>query len=172
MAFEFPIKDLGDLHYFLDIQESRMETGLHLSQTQYLYNLLHSSDLDNLKPSVTPMVANLDLCPQGNPIINAREYRRIVGSLQYITLMRSDVQLAVNHLSQSMASPEEIHWVVMKRVLCFLSGTPNHGNILRQMKERASWHFVMRIGGRHSLQEERNGFSYICRRDSCVQVCW
>lgn len=34
------------------------DQGLHLSQTQYLVNLLKSYNLENLKPSVTPMVSN------------------------------------------------------------------------------------------------------------------
>lgn len=123
MGHEFPIRSPIFPSY----------TSLHSSQTQYLVNLLHSSDMDNLKSTVTPIVANLDLHPQGSPIPNAKEYRRIVGSLQYVTLTRPDVQLAVNRLSQFMACLEEIHWTTMMRVLRFLSGTTTHGIILRQM---------------------------------------
>lgn len=131
MGSEFLIKDLGDLRFFLSIQVSCVEAGFQLSLAQYLVNLLHNSDMDHLKPVVTPMVENLDLRSQGSAIPYAKEYQRIVGSLQYITLTRPDVQLVVNRLSQFMVCPEDIHWTAMKRVLRFLSGTSTHGIILR-----------------------------------------
>lgn len=37
---EFPIRDLGDLNFFLRIQVQWIADGLHLSQTRYLMNLL------------------------------------------------------------------------------------------------------------------------------------
>lgn len=36
----FPVKDLGDLHYFLGIQVSRINDGLLLSQEKYLEGIL------------------------------------------------------------------------------------------------------------------------------------
>lgn len=130
MVLEFPIRDLGDLNFFLGIQVDRIEDGLHLTQTQYLVNLLRSCDMENLKPVVTPMVAYLDLHLQSELILEPKEYRCIIGSLQYITLTCPDVQLANNRLSLFMANPAQVHWTTMKRVLRFLSGTPNHGIIL------------------------------------------
>lgn len=46
---EFPIRDLGMLKFFLGIQVAHVKEGLHLSQTQYLVNLLRSYDMVNLK---------------------------------------------------------------------------------------------------------------------------
>lgn len=65
LSKEFTIRDLGDLKIFLEIQVNLTSEGLHSSQTQYLVNLLHSCDMENLK-LVVP---------------KARKYRCIVGSL-------------------------------------------------------------------------------------------
>lgn len=96
---EFPIRDLGDLRYFLGIQVSQVQARLHLTQTQYLVNLLRSLDMENLKPVVTPMVLKVDLHAQGSLLSNPHEYRRIIGYLQYLTLTRLDNHFVVNFLS-------------------------------------------------------------------------
>lgn len=129
LALEFPIRDLENLDFFMGILANRFTYGLHLSQGQYVANLLKSYDMVNVKPVVTPMVPNNDLTGE------AREYRRIIGSLQYITLTRPDVQLSVNRLSQFMGKPNQVHWMAMKRVLCFLAGTLSHGILLRRMTD-------------------------------------
>lgn len=49
--------------------------GLHLSQGQYVENLLRSFDMINVKPSITPMVPNVDLSTQAEVILETREYR-------------------------------------------------------------------------------------------------
>lgn len=59
-----------------------------------------------MKPSSTPMTANQDLWSDEQEIDEAREYRRIIGSLQYLTLTRPDIQFAVNKLSQYICSPK------------------------------------------------------------------
>lgn len=79
------------------------------------------------------MVPNIDLNIDSEPLKEQKEYRRIIGSLQYITLTRPDVQLAVNRLSQFMGKPTQLHWVSMKWVLRFLASTMNNGILLRPM---------------------------------------
>lgn len=83
MSKEFSLQELGDLSYFFGIQIKNCKEGLHLFQQQYLVNLLKSCELDNLKPSSTPMVAQQDLFSEEEEISESTEYRWIIGSLQY-----------------------------------------------------------------------------------------
>lgn len=55
MGCEFALRELGELQYFLGIQVKKCEQGLHLTHQQYLSNLLKSCNLENPKPSSTPM---------------------------------------------------------------------------------------------------------------------
>lgn len=111
MEKEFMLRRLGDLSFFLGIQVKRVQQGLFLNQQLYLSNLLKSCDLENLKPSSTPMITKQDLVSQEKEIDNPKEYRRVVGSLQYLTLTQPEIQFAVNMLSQYMSSPKPLHWV-------------------------------------------------------------
>lgn len=56
---EFKVHGLAKLSYFLGIQVRRTHGDLFLSQQRYLVDLLHSSKLDNLRPS-TPMDVNVN----------------------------------------------------------------------------------------------------------------
>lgn len=89
--------------------------------------------MDNVKLSATPMIPNMDLSINSELIKEPKEYKRIIGSLQYLTLTHPDIQLEVNRLSQFIGKPSVLHWVVMKRVLRFLAGTMTHGILLRLM---------------------------------------
>lgn len=61
LSNEFPIRDLGQLKFFLGIQVTHVEDGIHLSQTQYLVNFLQSFDMEHLELAPTLMLLNLDL---------------------------------------------------------------------------------------------------------------
>lgn len=52
-----------------------------------------------------------------------KEYQRLVGSLQYLTLTLLDVQFAINKLAQYMQAPTPLHWTTLKKVLWYFSGT-------------------------------------------------
>lgn len=51
----------------------------------------------------------------------------VIGSLKYITMTRPYIQFIVNRISQFMCSPKEVHWISMKKILRFLSGSQNYG---------------------------------------------
>ncbi|XP_026395930.1 uncharacterized protein LOC113290555 [Papaver somniferum] len=95
---EFAIKDLGPLHFFLDIQATSNSAGGILSQEQNITNLL-SPDFDD-------------------PLL----YRSTVGALQYATT-RPNILFADNKGCQTMHHPSEEYWNDFKRILRYLNRT-------------------------------------------------
>lgn len=85
---EFVVHVLDGLSFFLGIQVKHAKEGLHLSQQQYLSNLLKNANLDNFKPSSTLMIAKQYLFSERNTTAQVREYRWIIRSLKYLTLTR------------------------------------------------------------------------------------
>lgn len=63
----------------------------------------------------------------GIPLDNPKEYRMVIGSLQYLSYTRPDIVYSVNRLSHFMHRPTDIHWQAAKRILRYLAGTLSHG---------------------------------------------
>ena len=52
---KFALKNLGQIRYFLGIEAYRDTTGLYLSQSKYVTDLLKKHSMENMKPCSTPM---------------------------------------------------------------------------------------------------------------------
>lgn len=127
---------MGDLSYFLGVEAIRTKHGLHLKQRKYITDLLTKTDMLHAKPVSTPMASSPNLSLRsGTPLTKPHEYRKIVGSLQYLALTRPDISYAVNRLSQFMHQPTTDHWQAVKRVLRYLSGTLHLGIFLRKQHQ-------------------------------------
>ena len=55
------------------------------------------------------------------------QFRKLVGSLMYLTTTRPDIMYAVSVISRFMDSPKNSHWQVGKRILRYIAGTLNYG---------------------------------------------
>lgn len=119
----FALKDLGDLYYFLGIQISRTPTGLTMTQSNYIRDVLFKSKMIDSKPISTPADPTTRLCAKGEPFHDPTLFRQIVGSLQYATITRPDIAFAVNRVCQYMHAPKIPHWQAVKRILRYLNGT-------------------------------------------------
>ena len=56
-------------------------------------------------------------------------YKRLVGSLRYLTCTRSDILYGVGLLNHFMEEPKSIYWKAVKRILCYIRDTISHGLI-------------------------------------------
>ncbi|KAB5573824.1 hypothetical protein DKX38_001018 [Salix brachista] len=84
--------------------------------------------MNEAKPVLTPLPTSPILqSKSGSPLNDPTEYRKVVGSLQYLLLTRPDIAFAVNKLSQYMHSPTTEHWLFVKRLLRYLCGSINDG---------------------------------------------
>ncbi|CAA7014680.1 unnamed protein product [Microthlaspi erraticum] len=85
LATRFFIKDPCDLHYFLGIEVTHTTTGLHLMQRKYIIDLLTKTHMLEAKPISTPLPTSPKLTlNSGRVLENAKQYRMVVGSLQYL----------------------------------------------------------------------------------------
>jgi hypothetical protein len=125
---EFPLKDLGPLHYFLGIQVTRTATGIHVCQTKYITELFHKANMHESKHSKSSCTSGSKLSKyDGIALPDPTTYRQVVGALQYCTLTRPEIAYSVNQLCQHMHAPSSTHWIAAKRVLRYLNGSPDHG---------------------------------------------
>jgi hypothetical protein len=103
MQQKFSLKDLGRLHFFLEIEVQTTSYGMHLSQLKYIKDVLTRANMLLSNPYPSPMVPNSSLSRHdGDPFEDPHLYRSIVGALQYATLTRPDIAFSVNKVFQFM----------------------------------------------------------------------
>ena len=77
-----------------------------------------------------PVEERLKLTKAGTAAkVDATHYRSIIGSLRYLVHMRTDIAFVVGYVRQFMEDPQEDHWAAVKRLLCYVKGTVEHGII-------------------------------------------
>ncbi|KAH9310278.1 hypothetical protein KI387_044223 [Taxus chinensis] len=59
--------------------------------------------------------------------IDLTMYKKLVGSLMYLTATRPDIMYGVSLISRFMESPKDSHWQAGKRILRYVSGTKAFG---------------------------------------------
>ncbi|RVW28582.1 Retrovirus-related Pol polyprotein from transposon RE2 [Vitis vinifera] len=102
--------------------------GVFLSQHKYVRDILENTHMAGAKDVSTPLSTTQSLhLVDGTNAVNSTEYRRVIGSLQYLSLTRPDISFAVNKLSQFMHKPTVTHWTATKRLLRYLKKTIFHG---------------------------------------------
>ena len=124
----FSLKDMGPLHFFLGVEVIPTKAGLFLTQHKYIRELLANSNMSGAKDISTPMSTSQTLqLIDGTAAVDSTEFRRVIGSLQYLSLTRPDISFAVNKLSQFMHKPSTSHWTATKRLLRYLKQTIFYG---------------------------------------------
>ncbi|CAN6726858.1 unnamed protein product [Malus baccata var. baccata] len=125
---EFEMKDLGQLHYFLGLKITYTSEGLFVSQTKCITVLVDKMDLQDSKPCSTPCLPYHRLIKDdGQPYHSPKQYRSVVGALQYLTFTRPDIAFAINQACQFMHNPMVSHVLAVKRILRYLKGTYTYG---------------------------------------------
>ncbi|XP_019199161.1 PREDICTED: uncharacterized protein LOC109192877 [Ipomoea nil] len=155
----------------------------------YLADILSRFKMEGAKPVSTHMAADYVSGDETSLVVDATDYRRLIGLLQYLLITRPDVAYAVNKLAQSMHAPTTEHWQGANRVLRYLKGTVHHGLLLEydaplrlvafynsdwgnlRDKGRSTTAYVIYLGGnviswKSSRQKElcdNLGATYVCK---------
>ncbi|GKA19047.1 retrovirus-related pol polyprotein from transposon TNT 1-94 [Tanacetum coccineum] len=103
----FALKDLRPLNYFLGIEIVSHVSDILLSQKKHILELLQSVGLSNCNPVSSPMVTSS-------------------------SLSLDDSTAFSNPVCQYTHAPTENHWSAVKRILCYLHGTIEHGMLIRR----------------------------------------
>ena len=128
LSQQFEMKDLGHLSYFLGVEITHSTDGLYITQAKYTSDLLSRVGLTGSKTVDTPVEFNAHLTPTGGKSLSKPFlYRRLVGSLVYLTVTRPDISYAVHQVSQYLSAPRSTHYAAVLPILRYLKGTLFHG---------------------------------------------
>jgi hypothetical protein len=92
MENEFQMSMMRELTFFLGIQVKQMKEGIFIYQVKYMKILMKKFNMAELKPVSTLMSTAVVLDPDENgEVIDQREYRSMIGSLLYLTMIQPDI---------------------------------------------------------------------------------
>jgi hypothetical protein len=107
---------------------------MFLHQRTYTLDTIKRATMTDCKPCTTPVDLQAKLAADsGPPVQDASQFWSIAGALQYLTFTRPDIVYAVQQICLHMHDPWEPHLTAMKRILCYLQGTPDYGILLRRL---------------------------------------
>ncbi|KAI5348811.1 hypothetical protein L3X38_001698 [Prunus dulcis] len=128
MMVKYEMTDLGLLHHFLGMGVIQTHTSIFLHQKKYAASLLSKFGLRECKPISIPLVTTKKLSKDdGSGPANEEQYRKIVGSLLYLTATRPDIMYGSSLLARFMRCPTNKHYGTAKRVLKYIQGTLDYG---------------------------------------------
>jgi hypothetical protein len=125
---KFEMTDLGLMKHFLGIEVDQSSHGIFVSQQKYATDTLKRLKMDKCKLAETPIALGTKLSKQDEgPIVDLTLYKRMVGSLMYLTVTKPDIMYATSFVSRFMESPKDSHGKVGKRILRYVAGKINYG---------------------------------------------
>lgn len=131
MSIQFKMTNMGLISYFLGIEVNQTDEGIFISQKKYAKYVLKKLKMESCKPMLTLVKERLKLEREsGSDLVNSTYFRRLVGSLRYLTATRPDIVYGVGIISRFMDSPRQSHWQAAKRLLRYVKGTIDEGIFL------------------------------------------
>ncbi|PKU63290.1 Retrovirus-related Pol polyprotein from transposon TNT 1-94 [Dendrobium catenatum] len=124
---EFSLKQLGDISLYLGIQVIKTPYGYFLSQSHYAQSLLSNAGFADCKPAPSPSSTQTTSASDDTPISDPHSFRKLAGSLQYLSITRPDIAFATNSFFQKMHLPNNSDYQALKRLLRYLKGTIQYG---------------------------------------------
>ena len=124
LAYEFEIKDVGNLKYFLGMKIARSKMGIAVSQRKYVLDLLKEIGMLNCKLANIPMDYTKLGTIKGSAPMNKERYQRLVEKLIYLSHTRPDITFSISVVSHIMNNLIEEHTKVVYCILRYLKMTP------------------------------------------------
>jgi hypothetical protein len=82
LTSEFEMKDLGLMHYFMELEVWQRLDEIFLSQGKYTVEILQRFRMMDCKSMATPMITNLKLLSDcSSDLVDPTIYRQLIGSL-------------------------------------------------------------------------------------------
>ena len=127
---KYPIKELGELHWYLKCRVKIGRDWLHFSQQAFACSILEEAGMTDCNHVDTPCEDFLYADKKEAPVSvdKAKKQRNITGKLLYLCIAtRPDISFSVVQLCKHMAVPTQKVWSYTKRILRYLKGTLDYG---------------------------------------------
>jgi hypothetical protein len=111
MRKEFKMTDLGLMEYFLGIEVTQNDKGIFICQSKYAKDVLKRFRMINSSPISTHVAVGTKLSREQNEMdFDSTVFKKLVGSLMYLTAIRPDIMYGVSMISRFMDTPKNSNW--------------------------------------------------------------
>ncbi|KAL6580408.1 hypothetical protein OROMI_008432 [Orobanche minor] len=147
-----------------------------INQEKYSKELLNKFDMSNSKLSSIPMSTSMQISvdESGKPVDQSL-YRKLIGSLLYLTASRPDIPFAVGVCAWYQVTPKESHFTTAKRILnnsdlggCKLDRKSTSGTCHFLGPRLVSWFSKKQLANSLSTAESE----YYAAISCCMQILW
>ncbi|PKU68788.1 putative mitochondrial protein [Dendrobium catenatum] len=123
----FSLKQLGDISLYLGIQVIKTTSCYFLTQSHYAHDLLHNAGMSDCKPAPSPAPTKDQRSSDERSFADPQLFRKIAGSLEYLSIIRPDIAFATNSIYQHMHNPRNCDYQALKRLLRYVKGSIDYG---------------------------------------------
>ncbi|XP_034699365.1 uncharacterized mitochondrial protein AtMg00810-like [Vitis riparia] len=128
LSESFHMKDFVSLTYSLGLEVHHSPSGIFLNQHKYANYLVATAGLQGATSVDTPMELNVKLRKEEDDLlVDPSLYRKLVGSLVYLTITKSNISFVVQQVSQFLQTPRHLHLAVVCRIIRYVQGTSTRG---------------------------------------------
>ena len=128
MESKFEMIDWVLMNFFLGIEIQQFESGIFISQSKYVGVVLKRFNMSNCKVAPTPVITGLKLKKDDDGSnVDPITFKRMVGSIMYLTTIRPYIMYGESLISRFMESPKDSYWKSCKRIMRYVSGTMDFG---------------------------------------------
>nr|GFC27816.1 hypothetical protein [Tanacetum cinerariifolium] len=125
MHEKFQMSAMGDLNFFIGLQDLQKEDGIFLLQDKYVGYILKKFGYSDVRSSNTPMDKENPWGKDGTgKDVDLHLYRSMIGSLMYLTASRPDIMFDVCACARHQVTPKECHLHEVKWIFRYLKGHP------------------------------------------------
>ncbi|XP_028068807.1 uncharacterized protein LOC114271382 [Camellia sinensis] len=149
LSHQFEMKKLGLLSYFLDLEISHDPSSYFLTQAKYISDLLIHAGLIDCKTTITPIDPQTCFTRlNGHLLSDATLYRRLVGSLVYLTITRPNIAYIGHIVNWFIVAPHCLYfflddsliaWHSKKQTLVARSSTEAEYYALADTTQELMW---------------------------------
>ncbi|GJW61400.1 uncharacterized mitochondrial protein-like protein [Tanacetum coccineum] len=119
---------MGELTFFLGRKVKQKKNGIFISQNKYVTEILKKFGFTNVKTASIHMeTQNPLLKDEHGEEVDVHLYRSMIGSLMYLTSLRTDMMFAVCACARYQVNQKMSHLHDVKRIFRYLKGQPKLG---------------------------------------------
>ncbi|GJW99877.1 putative ribonuclease H-like domain-containing protein [Tanacetum coccineum] len=115
------MSSIGELTFFLGLQETQKDDGIFISQDKYVDGILKKFRFSTMKTASTPMETSKPLIKDQNAEdVDVHLYRLMISLLMYLTSLRPDIMFAICACARFQITPKVSHLHAVKRIFRYL----------------------------------------------------